>query len=71
MGLDPASSVVNADLRLHDVDNVYVTGGSVFPTSGCANPTYTIVALSIRLAAHLAGNISRVRRGNDQMAESR
>jgi choline dehydrogenase-like flavoprotein len=32
---------------------VYAAGASVFPTSGCANPTYTIAALSIRLARHL------------------
>jgi len=55
MGTDPASSVVDPDLRMHDVDNLYLAGGSVFPTSGCANPTYTIVALSIRLADHLRG----------------
>jgi choline dehydrogenase-like flavoprotein len=54
MGADPASSVVDADLRLHEVDNVYLAGASVLPTSGCANPTFTLVALSIRLAAHLA-----------------
>jgi choline dehydrogenase-like flavoprotein len=53
MGADPEYSVVNADLRMHTVDNVYITGGSVFPTSGCANPTMTIVALSIRLGDHL------------------
>jgi len=53
MGVDPASSVVDADLRVHSVENVYVAGASVFPTSGCANPTFTIVALSIRLAEHL------------------
>ncbi len=50
MGNDQNSSVVNKDLRLHTVDNVYVIGGSVFSTSGCANPTFTICALSIRLA---------------------
>jgi choline dehydrogenase-like flavoprotein len=53
MGIDPEHSVVNPDLRVHTVDNLYVAGGSVFPTSGCANPTMTIVALSIRLAEHL------------------
>jgi choline dehydrogenase-like flavoprotein len=53
MGTDPEHSVVNPDLRVHTVDNLYVAGGSVFPTSGCANPTMTIVALSIRLAEHL------------------
>jgi choline dehydrogenase-like flavoprotein len=53
MGINSEYSVVNPDLRVHTVDNLYVAGGSVFPTSGCANPTMTIVALSIRLAEHL------------------
>lgn len=53
MGRDPASSVVDADLKLHELDNVFLAGASVFPTSGCANPTFTITALSIRLAEHL------------------
>ena len=53
MGIDPEHSVVNPDLRVHSVENLYVAGSSVFPTSGCANPTMTIVALSIKLAAHL------------------
>jgi len=53
MGADPGASVVTPALRLHGADNVYCAGGSVFPTSGCANPTLTIVALSIRLAEHL------------------
>jgi choline dehydrogenase-like flavoprotein len=57
MGLDPANSVVNSDLRVHTVENLYVAGGSVFPTSGCANPTMTIVALSIRLAEHLRTSV--------------
>ena len=57
MGTDPRSSVVDVDLRLHGAANVWVAGSSVFPTSGCANPTYTIVALSIRLARHLASTL--------------
>jgi choline dehydrogenase-like flavoprotein len=58
MGTDPAHSVLNRDLRVHTVDNLYVAGGSVFPTSGCANPTMTIVALSIRLAEHLRTTVA-------------
>lgn len=53
LGHDPATSVVDSDLRVHELDNLYCAGASVFPTSGCANPTFTLVALSIRLAAHL------------------
>jgi choline dehydrogenase-like flavoprotein len=59
MGTDPRTSVVDADCRLHAVPNLYVAGGSVFPTSGYANPTYTIVALAIRLADHLARTLAR------------
>ena len=50
---DPDEGVVDADCRLHEVDNVWVAGSSVFATPGVATPTYTIVALAIRLADHL------------------
>lgn len=53
MGLDPRTSVVDPDCQVHGVDNLYVTGSAVFPTSSQANPTLTIVALALRLAAHL------------------
>jgi len=53
MGDSPLDSVVNADCRVHGINNIFVAGSSVFPTSGLVNPTYTIVALSIRLADHL------------------
>ena len=49
MGNDPLKSVVNTDLKVHSVDNLYICSGSVFPTSGCANPTYTICALAVKL----------------------
>lgn len=55
MSADPATGVVNADLRCHEVDNLYVLGSSVFPTVGDANPTLTIVALSERWADHIRG----------------
>jgi choline dehydrogenase-like flavoprotein len=53
MGVDPRASVVDPDCKIHGVENVFVAGTAVFPTGGCANPTFTLVALSIRLARHL------------------
>ncbi|HSW20075.1 MAG TPA: GMC family oxidoreductase [Ramlibacter sp.] len=53
MGTDPRTSVVDADCRLHAVNNLYVAGSAAFPTSSQANPTLTIIALSLRLAQHL------------------
>ena len=50
---DPKRGVVDATCRIHGMANLYVAGSSVFPTGGFANPTLTIVALTIRLADHL------------------
>ncbi len=50
---DPRQGVVDVDCRVHGTSNVFVAGSSVFTTAGYANPTLTIVALSIRLADHL------------------
>ena len=48
-----AAALVDPDGRVHGVGNLYVAGSSVFPTSGIANPTLTILALVMRLADHL------------------
>ena len=53
MSVDPSEGVVDRDCRVHGVDNLFLTGSSVFPNCGNANPTWTIVALAIRLADHL------------------
>jgi choline dehydrogenase-like flavoprotein len=50
---DPKQGVVDRNGKVHGMDNLYVAGSSVFPTSGSANPTLTIVALTLRLADHL------------------
>ncbi|WP_089824696.1 GMC family oxidoreductase [Halogranum amylolyticum] len=50
MGTDPAESVVDADLRTHDLSNLWLVGSGVFPTGGAMNPTLTIAALSLRAA---------------------
>jgi choline dehydrogenase-like flavoprotein len=53
MHADPRKGVVDPQCRIHGLSNLYVAGSSVFPTSGYANPTLTIVALAIRLADHI------------------
>jgi choline dehydrogenase-like flavoprotein len=49
MGTDPATSVVNADGRAHDVDNLYLVDTSVFPSIGAVNPALTAMANSLRV----------------------
>lgn len=53
----PGQGVVDTNCRVHDIANLYVAGSSVFPTSGFANPTLTIVALAARLADHLQAEL--------------
>jgi choline dehydrogenase-like flavoprotein len=58
MAAEPERGVVDADCRVHHVDNLYVAGSSVFPTGGSVKPTLTIVALASRLADHLKGRLA-------------
>jgi choline dehydrogenase-like flavoprotein len=53
MGTDPATSVVDPDCRSHDVHNLWICDGSVFPTVGAVNPSLTIQALATRTARQL------------------
>jgi choline dehydrogenase-like flavoprotein len=53
MHAEPRQGVVDANCRVHGIPNLYVAGSAVFPTTGYANPTLTIVALALRLAEHL------------------
>jgi choline dehydrogenase-like flavoprotein len=57
MHADPRRGVVDPDGRVHGLANLFVAGTSVFPTSGCANPTLTAVALTLRLADHLRARL--------------
>jgi choline dehydrogenase-like flavoprotein len=57
MGSDPDASVLDPTLRTHDLSNLYVSSSGAFPTSGAANPTLTIAALTLRLADHLDGRL--------------
>jgi choline dehydrogenase-like flavoprotein len=58
MGTDVRKSVVDADCRVHSVSNLYVAGSAVFPTSSQANPTLTLIALSLRLGRHLSQRLA-------------
>jgi choline dehydrogenase-like flavoprotein len=53
MAADPSRGVVDANLKVFGLDNLFVCDGSVFPTAGSVNPSLTITALGVRLADHL------------------
>ncbi len=53
MSDDPRTGVVDRDAKVHGIANLFIAGASVFPTSGSAPPTLTVVALAARLADHL------------------
>ncbi|MFS4416352.1 GMC oxidoreductase [Maribacter sp. 2307ULW6-5] len=69
MAADDNFGVVNADCRVHGMENLYVAGASVFPTGSHANPTLTIVALALRLAEHLIETdpVTRSKNQNQQV----
>jgi len=54
MGASADSSVVDGDCKVHETDNLYVAGSSIFPAASAANPTLSIVAFALRLADHLS-----------------
>jgi choline dehydrogenase-like flavoprotein len=53
MHTDPKLGVVDSNCRVHGLANLYVAGAAVYPTAGSANPTLTLVALSLRLSDYL------------------
>jgi choline dehydrogenase-like flavoprotein len=62
MAVSPRDGVVDPDCRVHGLGNLYIAGSSVFPTSGWANPTLTILALTLRLGDHLIRSVPPSRR---------
>lgn len=59
MSASPRSGVTDAAGQVHGVGNLFVAGSSVFPTSGWANPTLTVVALALRTGDHVAARWAR------------
>lgn len=58
MSRNALEGVVDGNCRVHGVDNLFVAGSSVFPTSGYANPTLTLVALAVRLGRYLVAGLA-------------
>ena len=54
MGESKATGVVDKNCKVFDIDNLYISGGSVFRTGSSANPGLTMMAVSFRLAEHLS-----------------
>jgi glucose dehydrogenase len=57
MGSDPADSVCDEWGRCHDLDNLFVSSSSLFPSAACSSPTLTIAALALRTGDFLVRNV--------------
>ena len=57
MSKHPRDGVVDENCKVHGIDNLYIAGGSVLPTVSWANPTVTVLALTLRLARHLVDKL--------------
>ncbi len=60
MGNDPATSVTNENAQTHDIPNLIIGGGGVFPTSSCVNSTFTIHAVAMKSARYLTEHWSEI-----------
>jgi choline dehydrogenase-like flavoprotein len=56
-GTDPETSVLNANCKAHELDNLYVVDGGFFPSSGAVNPALTIMANALRVGDHLLARL--------------
>ncbi len=60
MGVNERDSVVDKNLKVHGIENLFITGSSVFRTSGHCHPTFTIVQLSLRLADNIINYTNKI-----------
>ena len=59
MGTDARVSVVDTNLKVHGVENLYVASCAVYPSGGSSNPTFTLMALTMRLSDHLRSKFAQ------------
>jgi len=57
IGQNENTSVVNKDLKIHNINNLYVNGSSNFITTGYTNPTFTIVQMALKLSEHITKEV--------------
>lgn len=57
MSTEASDGVVDANCKVHGLDNLYIGGSSVFPTAGYSGPTMMIMALALRMAEHIEGEL--------------
>ena len=57
MGTDPRESVVDPNLTVHGIPNLSIASAAVYPSGGSSNPSFTIIALALRLADRLAAQL--------------
>ena len=60
MGKNENDSVVDKNLKVHGIENLFITGSSVFRSSGHCHPTFTIVQLSLRLADNIISYTNKI-----------
>lgn len=53
----PRAGVVDRNCRIHGIGNMYIAGSSIFPTAGANFPTFTLIALALRLSDHLVRQV--------------
>ncbi|MCP4925058.1 MAG: GMC family oxidoreductase [Gammaproteobacteria bacterium] len=58
MADNPKQGVVDRNCKVFGIDNLFVTGSSIFPNIGHTNPTLNLIALSLRLADHIKGRLA-------------
>jgi choline dehydrogenase-like flavoprotein len=59
MGDDPKTSVTDSHCQLHDVKNVFAMDGACFVSSGCQNPTLTMMAITVRACDKIVERFKR------------
>ena len=57
-GADPAASVLDANCKAHELDNLYVVDTSFFPSIGAVNPALTAMANALRVGDHIANRLA-------------
>ncbi len=57
-GTDPATSALDVECKMHDLDNLYIADSSFFVSSTAVNPTLTIIANALRVADRISARLA-------------